>query len=183
MGKPTAKDYKLVWVDLEMTGLDPRTDKIIEIASLVTDIELNVIAKGPELVIHEPDETYQKMDAWNQNQHKKSGLWKEVVSSTISCEEAGKQTLDFVKAHVGPNQGILAGNSIWQDRRFIQKYWPELVQYLHYRLLDVSTIKLLGQFWYPKKTFKKKDSHRSLSDIMESIAELEFYRKNMLVDR
>ncbi len=179
MGKTTPKDFRLVWVDLEMTGLDPRTDRIIEIASLITDSELNIIAKGPELVIYEPKESFAKMDDWNQKQHKKSGLWDLVVASKMSREEAGLLTLDFIKTHTAPKQGILAGNSIWQDRRFIQKSWPSILDHLHYRLLDVSAIKLISQFWYPNKTFKKKDGHRSLSDIMESLAELAYYRTQL----
>ncbi len=172
----------LVWMDLEMTGLDPELDTIIEIATIITDNALNIIAEGPNLVIHEPASRYQQMDAWNQAQHKKSGLWEKVISSSISLSEAEQQTLEFLKKYVSPKSSPLAGNSVWQDRRFLLKYMPTLEAHLHYRLVDVSAIKELASRWYPEKSFKKnKNLHRALDDIKESIEELKFYKENFFI--
>jgi len=171
---------KLVWMDLEMTGLDSDRDVIIEMATLITDIDLNVIAEGPEIVIQRPQELFSSMDAWNQEHHSKSGLWAKVVTSTISQSEAEQQTINFLKQHMGPRESPLCGNSIWQDRRFIAKHMKDLDAYLHYRLVDVSTVKILGKIWYPSesdKTKDKKSSHRALDDIKESIEELKYYRQ------
>jgi oligoribonuclease len=171
---------KLVWMDLEMTGLDSDRDVIIEIATLITDIDLNVIAEGPEIVVQQPAQLFDTMDSWNRETHTKSGLWAKVVSSTISQSEAEKMTIEFLKQHMGPRESPLCGNSIWQDRRFIAKHMRELDAFLHYRLIDVSTVKLLGKIWFPKDFEKgpdKKSSHRALDDIKESIEELKAYRK------
>ena len=170
---------KLVWMDLEMTGLDSDRDVIIEMATLITDKDLNVIAEGPEIVIQRPQELFQSMDAWNQEHHKKSGLWQKVITSTITQDQAEQLTLDFIKQHTGLRESPLCGNSIWQDRRFIAKHMRQLDVFLHYRLIDVSTVKILGKIWNPTAvatTNEKKSSHRALDDIRESIEELKFYR-------
>lgn len=170
---------KLVWMDLEMTGLDSDRDFIIEIATLITDSDLNVIAEGPEIVIQQPPHLFDMMDAWNQETHTKSGLWAKVISSNITQLQAEKMTLEFLKQHIGPRESPLCGNSIWQDRRFIAKHMRELDTFLHYRLIDVSTVKILGKIWFPKdfeKGLDKKSSHRALDDIKESIEELKTYR-------
>lgn len=171
----------MLWVDLEMTGLDPKVDSIIEIASLVTDDQLNIIEEGPELVVHLPSERFQKMDQWNQEHHTKSGLWEKVLSSNMTLAEAEERTLDFARRHFGPNQAQLAGNSIWQDRRFITEQMVKFDQYLHYRMIDVSTVKLLCKKWFPQHGFRKRNSHRALEDIKESVNELKFYREMIFV--
>lgn len=176
---------KLVWMDLEMTGLDSDRDVIIEMATLITDTDLNVIAEGPEIVIQQPAELFDSMDAWNREHHTKSGLWAKVIQSTISHAEAEQMTLNFLKQHVGPRESPLCGNSIWQDRRFIAKQMKDLDGFLHYRLIDVSTVKILGKIWFPKdleKGTEKKSSHRALDDIKESIEELKFYRSRLFKD-
>lgn len=170
----------IVWMDLEMTGLDPLQDEIIEIATLITDKELNIIAEGPEIIINQPESRFEKMDDWNQNQHTKSGLWEKVIASKVTVDQAEKQTLDFIKEYTNPRKAPLAGNSIWQDRRFITIHMKEMDQYLHYRMIDVSTIKELGTRWYDDmESYKKKGSHRAMDDIRESIEELKFFRKNL----
>lgn len=174
------KNFPIVWMDLEMTGLDPEADTILEVATIITDTQLNIIAEGPQLIIQHNAERFAKMDEWNQKQHTKSGLWKKAVESKISLQDAEQQTLDFIKRHVPEKKGILAGNSIWQDRRFIIKYMPILDNYLYYRMIDVSTIKTLANYWYPALNFEKSGSHRALDDIKESIAELKFYKTHML---
>lgn len=162
-----------------MTGLDPEVDTIIEIATLITDYDLNIIAEGPELIINQPPERFEKMDDWNQEHHTKSGLWKSVVESKLTLDDAESQTLAFLKQHVGERQSPLAGNSIWQDRRFLGKYMNRIDAYLHYRCVDVSSLKELGKHWFPGKLFGgKAGSHRAMDDIKESVAELKFYREN-----
>ncbi len=169
---------KLVWMDLEMTGLEPERDTIIEMATLITDGELNVIAEGPEIVIRQDAKLFDGMDDWNREHHTKSGLWAKVITSEISLEEAEKRTLDFLKVHLGPREAPLAGNSVWQDRRFLARYMKQLEGFLHYRLVDVSTIKELAGRWYPKVRFtKRKGAHRALDDIIESLDEMRFYRQ------
>jgi oligoribonuclease len=171
---------KLVWMDLEMSGLDSDRDVIIEMATLITDTELNVIAEGPEIVIRRSQDLFDTMDSWNREHHTKSGLWAKVVSSEVTQEQAEQMTIEFIKQHVGPRESPLCGNSIWQDRRFIAKHMKNLDAYLHYRLVDVSSVKLLGKIWYPaesEKSTDKKSSHRALDDIRESIEELKLYRK------
>lgn len=171
---------KLVWMDLEMTGLDPDRDLIIEMATLVTDADLNVVAEGPEIVIRQDAALFDKMDDWNKEHHTKSGLWEKVVNSSVELAEAEKATLAFVQKHTGVRESPLCGNSIWQDRRFLARHMPGLEAHLHYRLVDVSTIKELASRWYPTTKFvKKKGAHRALDDIRESIDELRFYRANV----
>lgn len=176
----------LFWVDLEMSGLDPEKEHILEIASIITDAELNIIAEGPELVIHQPDELLDAMDAWNTKHHTESGLVERVRHSSISLKEAETQTLRFAEAHFAKGQVPLAGNSIHQDRRFLFKYMPSLSNYLHYRNVDVSTVKELVRRWYPEVCEAlppKKNSHRALDDIRESINELSFYRDHVFLQR
>ena len=169
----------MVWMDMEMTGLDPEKEGIIEIASIVTDKHLNILAEGPNLVIRQPLKLLKKMDAWNQKHHKKSGLIDEVKSSKITVKQAEKATLNFIKQYCIPGKAILCGNTIYQDRRFLIQHMRKLDRFLHYRLIDVSTIKELVRRWYPKdKQLPKKDSsHRALADIRESIGELRFYKE------
>lgn len=167
----------LVWMDLEMSGLDPDHCTILEIATIVTDAELRIIAEGPDLVIHHDDAVLDAMDEWCTKHHGASGLTAAVKASTISLAEAEAQTLAFVAEHCAPRSSPLCGNTIWQDRRFLVRYMPTLDAHLHYRLVDVSTIKELSRRWYPDlKAPPKSDSHRALDDIRESIAELAFYR-------
>lgn len=169
----------MVWIDLEMTGLDPEKEGIIEIASLVTDGDLNVIAEGPDLVIHQSAKLLKSMDEWNQKQHKKSGLIEEVKASKISMKKAEKLTLEFIKQYCFPKKSALCGSSVHHDRRFLIRYMPKLNAYLHYRHMDVSTLKDLVRRWYPshKEAPKKSETHRAKADILESIEELRFYKK------
>lgn len=172
-------------MDLEMTGLDPATDAIVEIATIVTDDELKIIAEGPDLVIHQSPEVLAAMDPFVVEMHTKSGLIVAISASTITLEEAGKQTLDFIKLHVpDPKSVPLCGNSIGTDRRFLAKYLPEIENYLHYRSVDVSSIKELAKRWYPKiglDRTSKSGLHRALDDVKESVRELSFYRDNFFV--
>lgn len=172
----------LVWIDMEMSGLDPEKDVILEVATILTDGNLDVIAEGPELVIHHPEELLKGMDDWNREHHTKSGLWKSVLASQTTLAEAEAQTLAFIKAHCPAKKSPLCGNSIWQDRRFIARYMRDIDQHLHYRMVDVSTIKELASRWYPailEKKAKKKGNHRALDDIRESIEELKFYKEHL----
>ena len=175
----------LVWMDLEMTGLDPEKDTIIEIATIITDGDLNVVAEGPEIAIHQPAERFAQMDDWNKEQHTKSGLWQKVLASKVSLAEAEAQTLAFIKRFVGPRESPLCGNSIWQDRRFIARYMPLVDAHLHYRLIDVSTVKELTRRWYGDevKYTKEKGLHRALDDIRESVDELKFYRQHIFIPK
>ncbi len=168
----------LVWMDLEMTGLDPAVDVIIEIATLITDADLNVLAEGPVLAIHASDAQLAAMDDWNQRHHGESGLLTRVKNSPVSMAEAEAQTLAFLAQHTQPRSSPLCGNSIWQDRRFLTKYMPTLEAHLHYRMLDVSTVKELARRWRPDLLagFTKKNAHLALDDIRESVAELAYYR-------
>lgn len=170
----------LVWIDLEMSGLDPDICKILEIATLVTDAELELVAEGPEIVVHQPDEVLEAMDEWCTNHHGESGLTAGVKASTTSLAEAEAQTLAFLEPLCKAGASPLCGNSIWQDRRFISRYMPKLDAFLHYRMIDVSTVKELSRRWYPDaKAPPKGQSHRALDDIRESIAELKFYRETV----
>ncbi len=169
----------LVWMDLEMTGLDPEKERIIEMATIITDGDLNVVASGPEMVVHQPEDVLSKMDDWNKEHHGKSGLIDRVRASTIDEQKAQADTLAFIQAYCGPKSTPLAGSSIHQDRRFLQKYMPDLDNYLHYRNVDVSTVKELLKRWLPEVTNAcppKKSTHRALEDIQDSINELKFYR-------
>lgn len=173
-------EERLVWIDLEMTGLDPDAERIIEIAVLITDGQLELVAEGPEFVVHQSDELLAGMDAWNTKHHGGSGLTDKVKASTISEAEAEAQVLAFVKEHTKKRKAPLAGNSIHQDRRFLVRYMPTLDAWLHYRNVDVSTVKELVGRWYPKayaKRPQKEASHRAMDDIRESISELQYYRK------
>lgn len=173
----------IVWMDMEMTGLDPDKERIIEMATIITDGNLVEIATGPDLVVHQSDEILGAMDDWNKKHHHGSGLVDRVKASTVTDEVAEAETLAFINAHVGAkDRPVLAGNSIHQDRRFIRRYMPKLDARLHYRMIDVSTIKELARRWYPQVVAKqppKNDSHRALDDIRESIEELRFYRANV----
>ena len=175
----------LVWLDMEMTGLDPGKERIIEIATILTDGNLVELGVGPDLVIHQVDDVLAAMDEWNRTHHKASGLTERVKASAVTDGDAEAQTLAFLSQHVGAKERpVLAGNSIHQDRRFIRKYMPKLDARLHYRMVDVSTIKELARRWFPAVVAKqpaKKDTHRALDDIRESIEELRFYRANVFV--
>lgn len=174
-----AKD-SIVWMDLEMTGLDPEKERIIEIAALITDGQLNVIAEGPNLVVHQPDELLAAMDAWNTEHHAKSGLTDQVRASTISEAQAEEMVLAFIAEHCDPRTAPLAGNSIHQDKRFLQKYMPRIEAHLHYRIIDVSSVKELIRRWMPKVHYKqppKNEGHRAMDDIKESLRELQYYRE------
>lgn len=175
-------DDCLVWMDLEMTGLNPDTAVIVEIATLVTDRDANLVAEGPVIAISHPPEVVAAMDSWSREHHEKSGLLARMLASKIDTAEAERLTLAFVAAHVKEKTAPLCGNSIWQDRRFLVKYMPALNEYLHYRMVDVSTIKELAKRWYPNlPRYEKKNTHTALSDIMESIEELKFYRRKLFV--
>ncbi|MCB9555940.1 MAG: oligoribonuclease [Deltaproteobacteria bacterium] len=165
-----------------MSGLDPETDHILEIAVLITDGELNLVAEGPELVVHQPESVIAAMDAWNTEHHGASGLIERVRASTVTVAQADQQVRDFVAAHCAKRAAPLAGNSIHQDRRFVCRYMPLLDAYLHYRNVDVSSLKELCRRWYPEAFAgapKKKGTHRALDDIYESIAELRYYRREI----
>ena len=177
-----SSDQNLIWIDLEMTGLYPDTDCIIEIAVVVTDAQLNVKVEGPVFAIHQSDETLDKMDAWNKGTHGKSGLIDRVKASTISEDEAVAQTIEFLKQYVPAGKSPMCGNSICQDRRFLANYMPKLEEFFHYRNLDVSTLKELAKRWKPGilAGFKKQQAHTALADIHESIDELAYYREHFL---
>lgn len=173
---------RIVWVDLEMSGLDIDKEHILEMACLVTDDQLNVIAEGPELIIHQEDSVLDNMGEWCKNQHGNSGLTEAVRKSNISLENAEQQMLDFVTKHTVEKQAPLAGNSIHVDRQFLEKYMKKFMNHLHYRIIDVSTVKELCRRWYPEdlgNAPKKKTSHRALDDIKESIEELKYYRSTI----
>ena len=172
----------LIWIDLEMTGLNPETDLIIEIATIVTDKDLNILAQGPVIAVHQSDEALAAMDDWNQLHHGQSGLIDRVKASRIDDAEAERQTIEFLKDWVAPNTSPICGNSIGQDRRFLVRYMPALEAYFHYRNLDVSTLKELAARWAPqlKDGFKKQTKHQALDDIIESIEELRYYREHFI---
>ncbi len=177
------KKSNLVWIDLEMTGLSPQHDRIIEIATIITDIHLNIVAEGPEIVVHQSDERLAAMDDWNKKTHGDSGLIDKVRESTIDEQEAERRTLAFVRRFATKNRSPLCGNAICQDRRFLDRYMSSLSGYLHYRHLDVSTIKELAKRWRPDlaEGYHKKSSHRAKDDILESIKELRRYRDNFFL--
>ena len=176
------RETNLIWIDLEMTGLDTQSDHIIEIATIVTDTELNEVATGPELVIRQTRDTMESMDEWNTRQHGESGLTKRVLESTMSTREAEVLTLKFLRQYVKPGKSPMCGNSICQDRRFMARLMPELEAYFHYRNLDVSALKILAERWAPGVAagFSKESTHRALDDIRDSIAELAHYRQHLL---
>ena len=172
----------LIWIDLEMTGLDTQNDVIIEIATVVTDSELNTLAEGPVLAIHQSDEILNAMDEWNTKQHGNSGLVERVKNSTVNEAEAEQQTIEFLRQYVPANASPMCGNSICQDRRFLARCMPALENYFHYRNLDVSSVKELAKRWAPEvfKGFSKESSHLALDDIRDSIAEMKYYREHLL---
>ena len=175
-------DQNLVWLDCEMTGLDPEQERLLEIAVIVTGPHLTPRVEGPVLVIHQSDEQLNKMDAWNKGTHGKSGLIDKVKASTLTEAEAEEQILDFLKKYVPKNTSPLCGNTISQDRRFLVKYMPKLEAFFHYRNLDVSTLKELSRRWKPEvySSFKKQQSHTALADVHESIDELAHYREHFI---
>ena len=172
----------LIWIDLEMTGLDPDSDFIIEIATIVTDKDLNVIAEGPVMAVHQPDDVMAAMDEWCTNTHGNSGLTQRVKESTLSEREAEQRTIEFLAQHVEKGASPICGNSVGQDRRFLYRYMPELEAFFHYRTIDVSTLKELAKRWNPKALdgFSKQGVHLALDDIRESVEELKHYRKTFL---
>lgn len=172
---------RLIWIDLEMTGLDTDRDGILEIATVVTDGQLNVLAEGPDLAIAHPLATLEAMDEWNRNQHGKSGLWRRVLEEGVPLAQAEQATLAFLREWVPANASPMCGNSICQDRRFLHRLMPSLEQYFHYRHLDVSTIKELARRWAPAVLagIHKQSAHTAMSDVHDSIAELRYYRQFM----
>lgn len=169
-------DGNLVWIDLEMTGLNPFTDRILEVATVITDSDLEILADGPVIAIHQPEEVLARMDKWNADHHRQSGLLDRVRQSTFSCPRAEMETLAFVRQWVPDRVSPMCGNSIWHDRRFLARYMPELESYFHYRNIDVSTLKELASRWAPDMAnFTKESRHLALDDIRESIAELKHY--------
>lgn len=176
-----ASNDNLIWVDLEMTGLDPETDTVIEIATIVTDPQLKTLAEGPVIAIHVDDPTLDAMDEWNTEHHTRSGLVKRVRASEYTLDKASQETIEFLQQWIEPGKSPMCGNSICQDRRFMVRYMPELENFFHYRNVDVSTIKELVRRWQPSiaSGFSKTSTHLALDDIRESIAELQFYREHV----
>lgn len=178
MEKNNSPQNRLIWIDLEMTGLNPDRDRIIEIATIITDSELNILSYGPNLFVYQDPVLLDNMDDWNKNQHRESGLIERVLSSKITEIEAQQQTIEFLKQYLEKKVSPMCGNTICQDRRFLAKYMPELEAYFHYRHIDVSTVKELARRWAPSlfEAHKKESAHKALEDIKQSIQELRYYR-------
>ena len=185
MSKPKRSKKYLVWIDCEMTGLDPKTDVLLEIATIITDFDLEIVAKGPVFAIRQSEAKLGGMDAWNRRTHKKSGLLERVRNEGVTTAEAERRTLAFVRRHCYKGSAPLCGNSIGQDKQFLARYMPALHEYLNYRVVDVSSIKVLVKEWYGGKLEapEKREMHRALDDIEESIDELRFYRDVVFVRR
>jgi len=179
---PRQNEFNLVWVDMEMTGLEPDTDRIIEVAMVITDMHLNVLAEAPVFAIHQSDETLDKMDAWNKGTHGKSGLIDRVRASTVSEAQAETELIAWLRQYVPAGKSPMCGNTICQDRRFMARTMPKLESFFHYRNLDVSTLKELCRRWKPELVsgFKKHQKHTALADIIESIEELKYYREHFI---
>ena len=178
------KKTNLIWIDLEMTGLSPENDVIIEIATVVTDADLNVIDEGPSLAIHQDNNYLDGMDEWNTSHHTASGLVERVRTASVSCQQAETETLDFLKEWVPHGSAPLCGNSVWNDKKFMEKEMPLLVDFLHYRMIDVSTVKELSRRWYPEAgRYEKKGAHLALDDILESIEELRYFRERIFLQK
>ncbi|RZA35087.1 MAG: oligoribonuclease [Lysobacteraceae bacterium] len=177
----SSQNERLIWIDLEMTGLDTDSDSIIEIATVVTDSQLNILAEGPEFAIAHPVSVLEAMDDWNRTQHTRSGLWQRVVESTVTLGQAEAQTVSFLAQWLPANTSPMCGNSICQDRRFLHRLMPRLEKYFHYRNLDVSTLKELARRWAPTvlEGVRKQSAHTALSDVRDSIDELRHYRKHL----
>ncbi len=180
----TQDPNNLIWIDLEMTGLNPEADRIIEVATIVTDSQLKILAEGPVIAVHQADEIMNGMDEWNTRTHGKTGLTERVKKSRVAENDAEKQTIDFLKQYVAKNQSPMCGNSICQDRRFLARYMPGMEAWFHYRNLDVSSIKELIKRWKPDLLpgYKKKNTHQAMDDIRESIEELQYYRKHFFIE-
>jgi oligoribonuclease len=175
-------ENNLIWVDMEMTGLDSARDQILEIATLVTDTELNIVAEGPNLAIFQPEEVLKGMDEWNQTHHGQSGLLDRVRASSETVAGAEAKTLEFVARYCQAKKSPLCGNSVWQDRRFLDRLMPNLNGFFHYRIIDVSSVKELALRWYPQlPPIKKKETHLALADIRESVEELRYYRRSFFL--
>ncbi len=176
------KEQRLVWIDMEMTGLDPEKERIIELAAVITEPDLTLVAEGPVLVVHQSDELLNAMDKWNQSTHGKSGLIDKVKASSLTEADAESQMLEFLAKHVPAGKSPMCGNTIGQDRRFMVKYMPRLEAFFHYRNLDVSTLKELALRWKPEvyRSFLKHSRHEALADIYESISELKHYREHFI---
>jgi len=181
-GKIVPNEFRLVWLDMEMTGLDPQKERIIEVAVVVTEPDLTIVAEGPVLVIHQADALLDGMDSWNRSTHGKSGLIEKVKASTLSEAQAEIELIGFLSKYVPAGKSPLCGNTVSQDRRFMFNYMPKLEQFFHYRTIDVSTLKELARRWKPEllKGFEKRSKHEALADIYESIDELKYYRDSFI---
>ncbi len=179
---PHPNEFRLVWLDMEMTGLDPEKERIIEVAVVITEPDLTIVAEGPVLVVHQPDNLLDAMDSWNKSTHGKSGLTERVKASVLTEPEVEAQLIAFMAQYVPAGKSPLCGNTVSQDRRFMFNYMPKLEQFFHYRTIDVSTLKELARRWKPEllKGFEKRSKHQALADIYESIDELKYYRETFI---